>query len=401
MANLMIGAYYLDPRAVSEEHIRDLADCGVDLAVNVRNDRALLDRLAQYGLQAIVTGVVPGWFGGDGSNAGTMHTANPLERYAQAAAQFCDHPAILGIDAGDEPSAIDFAHYGQVIRVMRGAFPGKLPYLNLYPSYGLKGGNPTHEALRQLGAGNYREYIARYVQQVDTPYVCFDYYLYSADVARLYESLTAVSQACRRSARDMWMVLQVNSHQPEVYLNEGQLRFQAYCALAFGARAVIWACYCGGWWHNKVLDPQGRRTQQYDKLRRVNRELHRLGEVYMRYRHVDSHFVGAFPAEELAGTGKTALATLDTAHVRDLRTADGKLLVGQMQPEAPCQGEALFILAADDPTGQSDAPREIRFACSQPVRVVSVAEDAACLEQHDGAYVLRMRTGQGVLLVVE
>ena len=401
MADLMIGAYYLDPHAVSDEQIRDLADCGINLAVNVRNDRALLDRLAQHGVQAIVTGVVPAWFGGDGSNAGTMHTTNPLERYAQAAAHFRDHSAILGIDAGDEPSALDFPHYGQIIRRMRGAFPGKLPYLNLYPSYGLKGSNLQHEARRQLGADSYREYIAQYVQQVDTPYFCFDYYLYSADIAGLYESLTTVSQACRQASRDMWVVLQVNSHQPEVHISEGQLRFQAYCALAFGARAVIWACYCGGWWYNKALDPQGRRTQQYDKLRRVNRELHHIARTYMHYRHVDTHFVGAFPAEELAGTGKAALTSLDTACVRNLRAAGGKLLVGQMQPEAPRKGEALFILTADDPTGQTSTTHELRFDCSRPIRIVGAADNAPYIERQDGTYVLRLQTGQGVLMVVE
>ena len=122
---LTIGAYYLAPYASTPEHVRDLAQCGIDVVMNMRNDRAALDLLAQNGVGAIVSGIVPGWFGGDGSNAGTMREKNPLEKYVLAAEKFEDHPAIIGIDAGDEPSSLDFPHYGKAIDVIHRRFPGK------------------------------------------------------------------------------------------------------------------------------------------------------------------------------------------------------------------------------------------------------------------------------------
>ena len=285
---LTIGAYYLAPYASTEQHVKDLSRCGIDMVVNMRNDRAALDLLAQNGVGAIVSGIVPGWFGGDGSNAGTMKEKNPLEKYELAAQAFEDHPAIIGIDAGDEPSSLDFDHYGQVIDLIGQRFPGKFAYLNIYPRYALKGSNTAQEITQQLGTASYKEYIARYVRAVNTPYICFDYYLYSADLPGLYESLTTVSKACREYGRAMWMVLQVNSHQPEVFISENQLRFQANCALAFGAQTIIWACYCAGWWHNHVLNRQGNKTEQYDKLRRVNERLHSLGKHYMKYQHEET-----------------------------------------------------------------------------------------------------------------
>lgn len=194
--NLTIGAYYLAPYASTEAHVRDLARCGIDVVVNMRNDRAALDLLARNGVGAIVSGIVPGWFGGDGSNAGSMSEKNPLSLYELAADRFEDHPAIIGIDAGDEPSSLDFEHYGRAIDVIHRRFPGKFAYLNIYPSYAVKGSNTPEEVVRQLGTESYREYIDRYIRCVDTPYICFDYYLYSADLPGLYESLTTVSQAC-------------------------------------------------------------------------------------------------------------------------------------------------------------------------------------------------------------
>ena len=40
-----IGTYYLSPQASTPEHVRDLAQCGIDVVVNMRNDRAALDLL--------------------------------------------------------------------------------------------------------------------------------------------------------------------------------------------------------------------------------------------------------------------------------------------------------------------------------------------------------------------
>ena len=110
---IRIGTYYLQPNARSEDHVRDLAQCGIDFVIGVERDGKLLDLLEQYQVGAIVNRVVPGWFGGNGANAGTMAEKNPLEAYETAARSFQDHPAIWGIDIGDEPSCLDFPHYGR------------------------------------------------------------------------------------------------------------------------------------------------------------------------------------------------------------------------------------------------------------------------------------------------
>lgn len=399
--NLTIGAYYLAPYASTPEHVRDLAQCGIDVVMNMRYDRAALDLLAQNGVGAIVSGIVPGWFGGDGSNAGTMCEKNPIEKYVLAAEKFEDHPAIVGIDAGDEPSLLDFEHYGRAINTIHKFFPGKFAYLNIYPSYAVKGSNTSQEITAQLGADSYEEYIERYVRAVNTPYICFDYYLYSADLPGLYESLTTVSKACRKYGRDMWMVLQVNSNQPDVFVSEGQLRFQANCALAFGARTIIWACYCAGWWYNHVLDKQGNKTEQYDKLKRVNAGLHKLGEAYMKYCYVHTHFIGGFSPEELSRTGQTAAEALDTKCFWGLHAEGARLLVGEMRPEDGTAGEALYIAAADDPDAQAIRTHCIRFASGLRIRALGSEGEIPVARHEDGTLSLELDTCQGVLLIAE
>ena len=399
---LTIGAYYLAPYASTKEHVRDLAQCGIDVVVNMRNDRAALDLLAEQGVGAIVSGIVPGWFGGDGSNAGTMREKNPLEKYELAARKYEDHPAIIGIDAGDEPSSLDFEHYGKAIETIKRCFPNKLAYLNIYPSYAVKGSNTPQEIAAQLGTDRYEEYIERYVHAVNTPYICFDYYLYSADLPGMYESLSTVSRACRKYGRDMWMVLQVNSNQPDVWISEKQLQFQANCALAFGARAIIWACYCAGWWHNHVLDKQGNKTQQYDKLRRVNAQLHEIGKTYMRYQHVDTYFIGGFMPAELSKTGKGGLDSLSTAYFSDLHAAEcEKLIAGLLKP-CEGEGEALFVVSADDSAEPHCKRHRVTF-CGRAggIRMISAQGEVELISSEEGLYSFEIDSCQSVMLIAE
>ncbi|MBR5225626.1 MAG: hypothetical protein IKV90_08190 [Clostridia bacterium] len=400
-SGLKIGAYYLAAYASTQQHVKDLAQCGIDMVVNMRNDRKALDLLAQHGVSAIVSGIVPGWFGGDGSNAGTMAQTNPLEKYEAAAQAFEDHPAIIGIDAGDEPSSLDFAHYGQVIDLIGRRFSGKFAYLNIYPSYALKGSNMPEEIERQLGTPSYAEYIERYVQAVKTPYICFDYYLYSADLAGLYESMAVVSQACKTHQRDMWTVLQVNSHQPDVFISEKQLSFQANCALAFGAQAIIWACYCAGWWHNHVLDKQGNRTEQYEKLKKVNARLHALGEAYMKYRHEETCFVGSHAPEALEKTGLSALEKLSVGPVSGLHADGAALIVGIMRGKDDPKGTALYVFAADDPKGACIKRHRVKFTCKGQVRAAAGNEDVLPTNDGAGEYAFDLETCQGVLLMID
>ena len=64
-----IGAYCLGKNARDEEHVKELAECEIDLLFGVNYDRPLLDLLDKYGVSAVVNGVVPGWFGADGEKA--------------------------------------------------------------------------------------------------------------------------------------------------------------------------------------------------------------------------------------------------------------------------------------------------------------------------------------------
>ncbi|MBR4755774.1 MAG: hypothetical protein IK076_02425 [Bacteroidales bacterium] len=361
-SRLNIGVYHLRPYARTEAHIKDLADCGVDFVICMENDRPALDLFSKYGVGAIVSGIVPGWWGGDGDNAGKLREANPLSKYEEAAKKFQDHPAIWGIDIGDEPSALDFPYYGEVMKKVEELFPNQFAFLNLYPNYASVSQNTDAQTKSQLGTATYEEHIAQYCKYVPADYLSYDFYYKNVGVAKDYMNLRTVADACISTGRGMWVTVQVNSYDPKVWITGNELRFQAFSALAFGAENITWACYTAGWWDNQVVDKDGNKTQQYEKLKKVNAELHRIGKQFMKYSCKGTTFVGTDRIKGLVGTGEKNVTEYSDEAFEGLRTTDNcQLIVGRMDAKDGGKDKALFICVADDPFDKAPAKHTLRF----------------------------------------
>ena len=197
-----------------------------------------------------------------------------------------------------------------------------------------------------------------------------------------------MAEACRKTGKDLWIVLQVNSFDPEKWITENQLRFQAYSAMAFGARTILWACYTAGWWHNHVLDKDGEKTSQYQRLQRVNREIRTLAEDYMRYRWEDTHF-----AEQ----------PVDAGVFLDVRAEDGRfLVVGQLESRGHDGSSALMLCPADDPydTGSSRSRVFFRINGERKVTALSGKGEKPLESLPDGTFSVEIASNEGLLIQV-
>lgn len=398
---LNIGTYFLQEYARTEQHVKDLADCGIDFVIGVDIDKALLDMFSKYNVGAVVNGVLPGWWGGDGKNAGKMRATNTWDKYDKGVKEFKDHSAIWGVDTGDEPSALDFPFYGEVIDFAYKKLPNQFPYLNLYPNYASVAENNAQEKVNQLGTATYSEHIDKYCQNVGLDYICYDFYMFAAGIPRHYENLRVVANAARSTGRSMWIVLQVNSNKKEKWISLDQLRSQAFSSLAFGAENIIWACYTAGWWHNQVLDKQGNKTEQYDKLKTVNQELHAIAPEYMRFRNTATHFVGFEKGDKYMAAVQDTMPVkeLSTGVFQNVKAINGEpLIIGQMT-ERKGYSQALMIYAADSPDASAVKDVTVSFKCSDrhKVRVVN----APLTLNADGTYSVTIRSCSGALVIAE
>jgi len=401
-SRLNIGSYYLQSYARTEQHVRDLKECGIDFVVGMPSDTGILNLFSKYEVGAVVNDVCPGWWGGDGDNAGKLSEVNPISKYEEAAKAFHDHPAVWGIDIGDEPSALDFPYYGEVFSRVDELFPNQFPYLNLYPNYASVAGNNGEETINQLGTADYAEHISEYCRYVSSDYISYDFYIYSLNVPRAYRNLSVVADACRASRRSMWIILQVNSNRPEEWITTNGLRFQAYTAMAFGAEVITWACYTAGWWHNQVLDDKGEKTQQYDKLKIVNSELHSIGVPYMKYRRVNTSFVGFAGTRWLADSDIPSTGQYSDSEFTGVRMEDdAPILVCNMESRDDKGHKALFICAADDPYDENHQTHYLTFRAEkcESVRVTGTGGDTVVMSpSEDGFYRIGIESDSAVFI---
>ena len=404
---LLTGAYFLHPYAQTEQHVKELSECGIEMIVCFDpKNREMLDILHKYGVGCILDGVLPHWWGGDGSKAGTMGEKYPLEEYAKAAAEFKDHPAVWGIDLCDEPSALDFDHLGKAARLIERECPHQFAYLNLYPNYAAVSQNDGNQTVNQLGTPTYEEHIKQYIEKVDLPYISYDFYLYpqtkNHNVGKMLDNFRIVSDACRSSGKAFWYIPMANGRYENDFTSLNRMRYQAYTALSYGATVINWACYTAGWWFNQILDAEGNKTEQYDKLKTMNAELHAISDIYMAYRNTATHLMN-FDGESWAKDFPiiTWKNKLDLGFVRDLCAPDAKLTVGEMVHKEDANKRALFICNASDPMDENSSAATVSFTSYDRTVKLHSGEGELNLLKDGDRYSLELKSNRGVMITFD
>ena len=221
------------------------------------------------------------------------------------------HDAIWGIDLRDEPSAADFPALQEQVDKLYAQDPNRFPMINLLPMYAgpdqlgeevelpdFIGDSPLDPFCER--SAYYRMHVSDYIGTIDTDIISVDIYpLVVTENGELdtymhwMRNLDILADAARRTGRDLWVITQaagmVDAREGRSgyrYCNtvEDQ-RWQDYTTLAFGAKAIIYGCYYGGWWDgdSHLIDNEGERTDTYYAVRQVNGELSAFAEEYGKY----------------------------------------------------------------------------------------------------------------------
>ena len=407
------GYYGLSRMPMSEERVRDIAESGIDFMA-FHNVRPWLDAFHANGLGVITTWFepLPHWGGEGYGYVGKMEEKFPLERYIDPAKTFKDHPALWGLGMGDEPNAVDFPYIGAVTEEVLHAYPNQFAYLNLYPSYAAVCTNTEDEVLSQLGTRSYEEYIERYCDYIPNHYISFDFYPYRGrpenreikclpEIAEFFRNLNIVADACRRTGRDMWAILQGNHDeggdygQPSVFMTIDQVRFQVYAAMAFGVKTIFW-------WECWVFDDDGNKTEQYPRLQQIHSEVHALAEKYMQFRNVSSHFVGFQDYPYFEKVNVKSKDSLNTGVFFDVKADNGApLVIGQMVSDTS-DAQALMVFAADDPFDLHHKEYTVRFrVAKRTVEAYKGEEKLPVTMLEDGSCSVPICSSAGVLIIAE
>lgn len=253
----------LDERA--DERYKEIADAHFTLVVGgfhtntIEKAQQQLSLCEKYKLNAIVT--LPG---------------------IQDKTTLPEGPACWGYGLRDEPNASVFPEMRQLVDEIRTTHPGKLGYINLFPSYASPWG--------QLGAENYDEYVRQFIEVVDPDVLCMDHYPMFKPERDGRDGYCADLAVMRKYALQQnipfWNFFNAMPYGPHTDPTESQMRWQAYTSLTYGAKGILYFCYytpAGGEFPKggALITRDDRRTSKWYAAQRINKQVKNLGPTLM------------------------------------------------------------------------------------------------------------------------
>ncbi len=179
----------------------------------------------------------------------------------------------------DEPICDAFPELAAWAGRIRSADDSRMLYLNLLPNYV----NP-----RDLHSDTYADYVRRFIDEVGLGLVSFDNYPVTFDGVReqFWANLEDVAAESRRAGVPFWAFALSTAHDPYPVATRASLRLQIFSNLAYGAQGIEYFTYTTPgtqtWnFHNAPIDDNGRRTEVYDLVRELNREVQALAWVFL------------------------------------------------------------------------------------------------------------------------
>lgn len=192
------------------------------------------------------------------------------------AMDYKDHPALGAYHIKDEPGAKEFTRIGDVVRRLSEVDPLHPSYINLLPTYADN---------KLLQADGYEDYLRQYMEIVQPEFLSYDNYIIYGNSYRereFYRNLWIIRNWAEDHAIPFWAFVMVTAHGPYLEPEEGDIRFQAFASLAYGAGGIQYFTY---WtpsgrpdhrFHSGPIGPEGERNPVYDRIKRVNRDIHAL-----------------------------------------------------------------------------------------------------------------------------
>ena len=230
--------------------------------------------------------------------------------------------------------------------------------------------------------------MAHYISTIDSDVISVDIYPLNVDnnTGKLstYEywlrNLDILADACRETGRDLWVVTQAAGNSREEgggkrWCNDpADQRWQDYVSLAFGAKALIYGCYYGGWWDqgSHMINNAGNRTQTYYAVKKVNEELSVFADVYGNY--VSRGAVLFNGANPNAAGAKLPLVKIDKQYQPTMLTA-APVLCGCFT-EKEGDGSAYVFANMYEPETGKDATFTATFPGAESLTLYRLGEAA-------------------------
>lgn len=189
--------------------------------------------------------------------------------------------AYLGNIFRDEPDGTQMDAMFDLDQEMKRVAPNAVPYFNLLPDYA----TPT-----QLGFSTWPEYLDHYINTYDPKYISYDYYplTFSSDPNMSYDfsnSLSIISGKAKLAKIPLWTSIQTQRSSTQSAFTAGEIKYQTYMNLAFGAKSLTYWSYAVGIEHlttdSAIIANDGTKSYLYDIVKTVNSNVKAMGKVLL------------------------------------------------------------------------------------------------------------------------
>ena len=385
------------PHRNPKHGLESIAECDFTLAGFVKpEDLPLCEKLGLAAIMAPSVSDKP-WFG-KWREMSAEEIDRAVKQMVEAAG---DSPAVLGYFIMDEPGSPAFPALAQAVAAVKKYAPGKLAYINLFPSYATVGAPDKS----QLGTATYTEYLERFVNEVKPQILSYDDYMvqYSDDLedekkaAIYYADLLEVRRVAQKYRLPFWNIVSCNQIRKQTTIpSPANMAFQAYTTVAAGGRSVSWYKYYQDGYAYAPIDKSDEKTLTWRYLQAVNHQLRTLGPIMNRLTSTGVFFTPPPPVEDLPLLpGRVVQEVQSTASPRGFSDAKPPIMAGEFQDE---QGHDYVMLV--DLSLESSANIKLSTVKSYKAKQSVSAEDGRLLplDEENGHWLL---AGHGVLLKLE
>ena len=206
------------------------------------------------------------------------------------------YPAVIGYNMYDEPNAALYPVLGeQLTRIREIVGEDKLIMCNLFPNYA----NATQLGIASEKDGQtpYQQYIDRFMNEVNSDILSFDFYPFHTDTGRDTDKIKAmlmnfsdIALCAKKYDVPYWGFVQNSSWSGTRVPNDNELRFLTHFHMIFGLDSYSYFLYSqpsnvsgGEGIFKGMLTYDGARTEIYDRVKANNEALAGLRGRYLDY----------------------------------------------------------------------------------------------------------------------
>lgn len=377
-----------------KNYLESMAECNFTVSCFVQpEDLALCEKL---GLKAMMQ-QPPNWLP-QKKNWKDLSDAEIDESIRQWVEKTGKSDMVLGYYIVDEPGASKFSVLGKAVAALRKYAPGKMPYINLYPGYATIGAPDSS----QLEAASFNEYLERFVAHVDPSMLSYDNYKvnYSdnfqhvGEASIYFKDLLEVRRVAKKNGIPFWNTVCSNRIRPWTTIpSPANMMLQAYTTLAAGGRGLAWFTYYDYGYGYAPIDDSGNRTDTWQYLQMVNRQIKVLGPIMNTLESVGVYFTEPALAEGMPLLpGGIVQSVVSRSSIKGYSDSKPSLMIGEFKGEDGCDYVMVVNLSLE-----KSANFLLHTQKSYAVKEVVSAQDrsTSLIDETNGHTIV---PGQGVLI---